>query len=316
MRRSLLRLKGIESGQALIGPATVQLDLTNVCDMACRFCHHFAPDSPYLPVSENNLSFEHFKSIIKDCRELQVDMINLSGIGEPTMHPEFYKMLEHIEGSFEVIVTSSATFPKERCMDILRADCIIINLAEADRAGYQALHGRDRLLRVAGNIRELARLRSEFNPDFRIEVVFVETNLNAGSFSRTENLARRLGADNVYKQKFFAGDHTEDILLPEQRWRTGIQSEWPACYHGWFYSSIKLNGDVNVCTFLRRVNIGNVFKCSFKQVWMSDEYSRARRSALTGDPFRSFHECINCSLSARNKAIGVQRDIYNRSLKS
>ena len=314
-RRLLLRLKGIETGQALIGPSIVHFHLTDLCNLRCQYCWHYGPDNAHKPDGKDHLPMDVFEKVIHDCAQLQVDDIYLSGIGDPMLHPRFYDILKLLENSFTTTIYSNATFPLERCRDILRADRIIINLGAPDREHYRVLQGRDLFLRVIKNIRELARLRDRLKPDFRIEVVMVVTRLNEKGLSATESLVRKLGADSVDKKVFQPSDHNRHIMPSGQPLAEKVSGPWPACYHGWFYSAIQLNGDVNVCTFMQRVNLGNVFTGSFKDIWASPGYVRARLAALTGDPFKHYHECINCPAARRNQKISAQWETYHQLLK-
>lgn len=259
------------------------------------------------------MPYETFERLVRDCLELQVDKIYLSGQGEPTIHPRFYDMLRDLEHSFTVNLYTNGTFPIERCRDILRADHIVINLGEADRESYRDLVGRDLFIKVIKNIRELARLRPQYNPKFCIEVLFVMTNLNTDRLIKTEDLVRKLGADIVQRRKFEVFDFNSHLKLPGHREKTKISGDWLPCYYGWFNSAIKFNGDVNVCCFMQSVNIGNAYETSFKNVWESEEYARVRAMALTGaDAFRNDHNCINCTTTCQNKAIGAQMKMINR----
>jgi MoaA/NifB/PqqE/SkfB family radical SAM enzyme len=310
-RRLLLRLKGVESNRPLIGPATVNLHVTDLCNIACKYCWYWSPGSALRPSGKTHLPFDLFEKLAQDFSDLQVDTIHLSGEGDPMLHPRFYDMLRHLEERFTVRVFSNTTFPIGRCRDILRADHIVINLGAADRESYRALVGRDYFVKVIKNIRELARLRPEYNPDFKMEVVFIETNLNKEGLSRTVDLVRKLGADLVQIKAVETSEHNR--YLSDRQEKTEAAGEWPACFHGWFYSTIRMNGDVNVCCFTRRLKIGNIYEAPFKDIWGSEAYSRARASALSGgEPFRNFLECINCPVSARNKEIGAQMEVYNR----
>lgn len=312
-RRLVLRLKSVESGRLLIGPATVQIHLTDLCNLTCQYCYYYGLNSEYRPTGKNHLPLDIFSRIVQDCVDLQVDTINLSGQGDPSLHPRFYEMLDKLhQNPVSVSINSNGTFPLKRCRDILKADRIVINLGEADRASYRALQGKDLFIKVIKNIKELARLRPLFNPNFKIEVVFITTRLNEGSLLRTESLVRKLGADSIQKKVAEISKHNKHIMLLEQEDKIQSDGTWPPCYHGWFYSAIKLNGDINVCCYMQRLTIGNVFKTSFKSIWQSEEYSRARASALTGDPFRNYHECLNCTVAKRNKEIGAQVELYNR----
>jgi MoaA/NifB/PqqE/SkfB family radical SAM enzyme len=312
-RRLLLRLKGIESGRPLIGPAVMHLRLTDLCNLRCQYCWHYGPHNPHPPSGKNHLDFDVFESVARDCAELQVDTINLSGIGDPTFHPRFYEMLPQLERSFAVTIFTNGTFPIERCRDILRADRIIINLGEADRERYKALQGKDLFLKVIKNIGELNRLRPQVNPDFFIEVVFIMTRLNVRNSLKTELLVKKLGANLVRKKVFEESKFNRHMTMPDQGNRKQAVDYWPPCYHGWFYSAIKLNGDVNVCCYSQSLTIGNVYARSFKDLWLSQEYARARSLSLSGgQPFRNDHDCQNCRASRRNLEIGEQMRMYNR----
>lgn len=307
----------MESGRLLIGPETVHFRLTDLCNLTCHYCWEYGPNNPDRPTGKNHLPFEVFQNVIRDCAELCVDKIELSGIGDPTLHPRFYDMLPCLEDAFTTMIFTNGTFPIDRCRDILRADHILINLGAADKEGYRALQGNDLFMRVVKNIKELARLRPQFNPDFRLDVVFVETSMNAESFSKTEKLVKRLGADVVHRTVFESSDHNPYLNLSDQKAKKGPAAGWPPCYHGWFDSAIRLNGDVNVCAFFDQLTIGNVFKKSFKDIWESEEYSSARTLALAGGkPFKNSQACMNCRAVPRNKEIGAHLDMYNRSRKA
>ena len=315
-RRSVLRLKGIEAGQALIGPATVEFHLTDLCNLSCKFCWYYGLGVPNPPTGKEHLSYEVFEHVARDCADLQVDSIFLSGMGEPTLHPRFYDMLEHLEPSFGVTIFSNGTFPLERCRDILRADHIVINLGEADRKGYRALHGRDLFMKVIRNIRQLAKLRPKYNPKFCIEVVFIATQLNIDSLAKTEELVRRLGVDRIRKKTAESNGFNQEIILSHGHNSDEGTAQWPPCFQGWYYTAIKLNGDVNLCSFMRRSLMGNVYTTSLKEIWASEAYKQARTSLVDGHPFRNYNECMHCPIASRNKEIASHMETYNKVLKA
>ncbi len=312
-RRQLLRLKGIESGRALIGPEVVQIHLTDRCNLACRFCYAYAPGSPNVPIGVNHLSLKLFSSVVCDCVDLQVDRINLSGEGDPTLHPRFYDMLRYLESkSISVSIHSNATFPTERCRDILRADYILINLGASSREGYRALHGRDLFMRVIKNIRELARLREKYNPDFRINILFIETTLNASSLASTRDIVKKLGADEIINVRAETWEYTQDFSLSESLAKEALVKEWLPCYHGWFFSQVNISGEVRLCCYLEKKNITDLRERSFKEVWFSPDYHHARISAVSGDGYKDLKECKNCIGARDNKKYAAQLEEFKR----
>lgn len=318
-RRVLLRFKGVEveSGKALIGPTTVQIHLTNLCNLTCRYCYYYGVGTTHRPDGKTHLPFDTFAKIIRNCVDLQVDEVLLSGQGEPSLHPHFYEMLEYLEDQpLFVQLYSNATFPLKRCSNILKSvDRITINLGAPDRATYLKLQGKDLFIRVIKNIRELARLKPQLNPNFDLKVVFIANSVNTESQSKTENLVKKLGADVIYPKPAETYDFNDYVKFPGHENKTKLEGEWPPCYHGWFYSAIKLNGNVNVCCTMQRITIGNVFKTSFKDIWQSEGYRAVRPAALKGETFRNYDECINCCMALHNKRIGEQMKIYDQSKK-
>ena len=56
-RRLLLRLKGIDSGHPLIGPAIVEFHLTDLCNLSCQYCWYYGLGVPNPPAGKNHFSF-------------------------------------------------------------------------------------------------------------------------------------------------------------------------------------------------------------------------------------------------------------------
>jgi len=312
-RRQILRLKGIESGKALIGPAEVQVHITDRCNINCKFCYYFAPGSPHTPVGVNHVPMKLFSSIVRDCVELKVDRITLSGEGDPTLHPRFYDMLKYLESKpISVSIHSNTTFPMERCRDIIRADNILVNLGASSKEGYRDVHGKNLFMRVIKNIKEMARLREKYNPNFRIKVLFIETSLNADSRESTTELVRKLGADEVNCVKAETWEFTQDFNEAESKARETMKKKWLPCYHGWFYSQVMLTGELRLCCYLQKKSITDLHQRSFKEAWFSEDYNHARRSAVSGEGYRDLVECKTCIGARHNQQYGQQLEEFKR----
>ena len=303
-KKMLLRVAGARDGRIYIGPQTVSFHVANRCNLRCRYCWSHSPSDPRRLNSGKILSFDRFAEIVRDCRNLGVDSVVFTGDGEPTMHPRFADMMKLVsEQPFQITVLSNGTFPKALCRVVLKASAVHINLGAVDRRGYEALHGKDLFLRVTENIRALAALRDAEKPEFRIYIVFVINKLNAAIQGSMVKFAKRLGADALTPVTMSLTNYTGDILpekkvLKEMACKKG-KTLMP-CFNGWFVASIEANGSVGFCCKVNKMNIANVNKKSFRDIWESKEFMRMRLAGRRGELDKMFKECSQCSYRQDN----------------
>ncbi|MFH2136939.1 MAG: radical SAM protein [Candidatus Omnitrophota bacterium] len=94
--RQLLRLLGVISEHAFIGPQIIVIDPFHRCNANCVHCwvHTpgvFHPEEFY----DIKLDFDRFKSIADDLSELLVDLIIFQGDGEPLLYDKFFDMVRY-----------------------------------------------------------------------------------------------------------------------------------------------------------------------------------------------------------------------------
>ncbi|MFH1508448.1 MAG: radical SAM protein [Candidatus Omnitrophota bacterium] len=94
--RELVRLLGIISEHAFIGPQTIVFDPFHRCNIKCKHCFVHNPlihhPQEFL---DRQFNYETFKSIIDDAADLLVDGIILQGDGEPLLYDKFFDMLRY-----------------------------------------------------------------------------------------------------------------------------------------------------------------------------------------------------------------------------
>lgn len=97
--RQLVRLLGIISENAFIGPQTMVFDPFHRCNIKCKHCFVHNPiihhQQEFL---DRKFNYEMFKSVINDAADLKVDGIILQGDGEPLMYDKFFDMLRYARG--------------------------------------------------------------------------------------------------------------------------------------------------------------------------------------------------------------------------
>jgi MoaA/NifB/PqqE/SkfB family radical SAM enzyme len=88
------------------------------------------------------------------------------------------------------------------------------------------------------------------------------------------------------------------------------------CNVGFFYSDIRENGDVALCC--HGAIVGNIYEKSFKDIWLSEKYSKFRLKALELkpneneilNPTSSFDE--NCEQCENYQQILEYNDLFNK----
>ena len=95
-----LRLLGILSDHAFVGPHTVHIDVTSKCNTKCTFCGYHTPlisDRPWAEKGWDQLSVDYdlFTRMIDDLKKAHTtEDILLTGGGEPLMHPRILDMID------------------------------------------------------------------------------------------------------------------------------------------------------------------------------------------------------------------------------
>jgi MoaA/NifB/PqqE/SkfB family radical SAM enzyme len=95
IKKGLICLGILSKRHAFAGPRRVELHLTNKCNHNCIVCWI---RSPYLKSSfdeyyKQELSCDTVLSLIDELYKMGVDIIHISGGGEPLMHPAFWDIL-------------------------------------------------------------------------------------------------------------------------------------------------------------------------------------------------------------------------------
>jgi len=123
--KDLLRLLGIISEQALIGPQTIVFDPFHRCNTKCQHCWVHTPSVKHPEEFLNRkFDFELFKKIIDDASDMKTDGIILQGDGEPLMYDKFMPMLRYARGKELGVLffTNGILLDEEKAKEIIDLD--------------------------------------------------------------------------------------------------------------------------------------------------------------------------------------------------
>ncbi len=171
--RDLLRLLGIISEQALIGPQTIVFDPYHRCNSKCQHCWVHTPEVKHSEeFLDRKFDFDIFKKTINDAAEMMVDGIILQGDGEPLMYDKFMPMLRYArsKGLGVLFFTNGILLDKEKAKEIvnLGVNEIYCSFPAGTAQTYQkvcTIQPPETFYRIWDNLKSLMALRRQLDKD-------------------------------------------------------------------------------------------------------------------------------------------------------
>ncbi len=156
----------------------IYIEITNMCNLNCKMCfRRFWKDKL------GEMGLEQFKIIfnqLKDFPELKT--VYLGGIGEPTIHPDFLKIMEMVKkAGYRLEFGSNGTNLAKIADNLIKyqVDKIMVSIDAPDPAIYRDIRGTD-FMSVEDNVMYLQNRKKELGsnlPEVGIEVVVMKSNV-------------------------------------------------------------------------------------------------------------------------------------------
>ena len=177
-------------------PVHLQLESTDACNLHCTSC------SRDMIVSRSQLLDESlWKKIIDELKPLN---INVSGIGEPFLHPGIFDIVRYAR-ALGSTVNCATNFTKVQGKHRDIVECGIgqlkVSIDAARPETYQAIRGEDAFQAIVDNIREVQSWKQKLNsstPSIRFN--FALQRLNYLETPQLVDLAHDLGVEGIYFQ--------------------------------------------------------------------------------------------------------------------
>jgi radical SAM protein with 4Fe4S-binding SPASM domain len=136
--------------------------------------------------------------------EIRPTNINVSGIGEPFLHPNIFKIIRHAKSRGATVnCATNFTRVKGKHREIAESgiDQLKVSIDATQADTYQAIRGEDAFDSIISNIRKIVELRESLNlstPSVRFN--FAVQYLNFEQAADLVDLAAELGVDGIYFQ--------------------------------------------------------------------------------------------------------------------
>jgi len=187
-----------------IAPVHVQLIPTNRCNQACVGCAYRTKgySSSQMFHAGDEIPWSKLVEVVEDCRAMGVRAIQLTGGGEPTVHPEFLQLCEMILGE-EIdlgLVTNGVLWTPEHTEVLQHAKWVRFSIDAGCAETYASYrHARPEAYdKVREAVRQLTRSRkSNISDRPLVGVGFVVNDRNWLEVVEATKRARDDGADNL-----------------------------------------------------------------------------------------------------------------------
>jgi len=174
------------------------------CNLACKMCPiNFRDDAP-LHGRVKMMDFDLYRRIVDSFPNLKT--LHLQGLGEPTLHPRFFDMIEYgVQKSARVTTNTNLTLinPK-RAEQIIASglDTLHFSIDGTTAEVYEAIRINAHFDKVMRNLETLVELKARLgSPLPHLHMVMVIMRQNLHQLPDLVRLAGRFGAEEVFAQQ-------------------------------------------------------------------------------------------------------------------
>ncbi|MCB2186170.1 MAG: radical SAM protein [Deltaproteobacteria bacterium] len=168
-------------------PRVLMLEVTNHCNLACRFCYNRQARR-----ERGYLSLDLARIALDQARDLGVGELALYSTGEPLLHPELDRLtaLGKERGFYTYLTTNGLALTLDLGRRLAEAglDSLKLSLDAGDREAYRRIKGRDAFDQVLANLAGIREISRELGRP-RIICSFVQTRDNLPGLAAFRALA-------------------------------------------------------------------------------------------------------------------------------
>lgn len=169
-------------------PITAEVYLTNYCNNKCGYCFY---TRNVKPEQKKYMSFDNFVTYVKRLLKLGVQGIVLTGGGEPTINPDFDKIIKWLEDE-KIPYGINTNF---NVLKKMQPVYLKVSLDGYDRESYKKVRGVDTYDKVIQNIKDFIDWKKETGAKTNVGVQSLI--LNVDDVERFYNSVKNLEVDYI-----------------------------------------------------------------------------------------------------------------------
>ncbi len=192
------------------GPTRLHLEITNRCNSPCTTCiRTLSPDAA------RDLSLGEIETIVDGLPELESVALQVNG--EPLLHPQLPAIVSALtaRGIKSELNTNGLLLGSGHADALIAAGLAGLNVSveATTRSTYEELRGVDSIAKVVAGLETFMTLRGPAPATPRVSLWMTVTQRTMTDLPRLVDLAVRVGAEEVYMQRFV---YFDDLLAREE----------------------------------------------------------------------------------------------------
>ncbi len=207
--RRFKRLLGAALGKTLIGPQVVSLEITHHCNLRCSFCesHGILQAAPITSRrtyqgGRSTMRLETVQRLAGEMAEIGVDLVELSGKGDPISHPQLTEVVRALRaaGLQCAIVTNGTLARPDLAPTLVETGLgrLNVSLNAGSREYYLRSNHRDLWDKAIHFLRSVIEERNRRGSQYPwIRLSHVVSQENVEDFAGMVHIARDLGVNEV-----------------------------------------------------------------------------------------------------------------------
>ena len=343
------RLQQLREGKQIV-PSHLQLVISDLCSQSCVFCSYrwegnvsnqlFHIIDPKTGEKNHNpkrfIPLEKCKEIIDDMQDMGIPALQITGGGEPTVHPDHHEIFKYglSKGRDMSLVTHGVLLKPEVIDTLTQFAWVRVSVDAGGPQSYSAIRrvSESQYFRALENIKLLCKRRDETESKLVVGFGFVVTQENWREVVDACKLAKELGVDSFRISAVFQPDgdaYFKDFYddasaacrycetLSEGRFQVANSfgnrlsdlrqghPDYKPCLYQQFTTYISGTQQAFRCcntAYNERGLIGSVKDQRFKDLWESEEKRRA---------FEDFDArgCERCQFNQMNRTLAYAVDL-------
>lgn len=136
-------------------PVGVEIDLTNRCNLGCKFCHFGYTHSRGFLAGKSKLAYEAMGDemdfdllcrVLVEMLKADVKSVTFTGGGEPTLYPRFIEALERAHTAFDVGLYTNGTLIDDAKAEAIKRYCkwAVVSIDEPNPTEYAKIKQADK----------------------------------------------------------------------------------------------------------------------------------------------------------------------------